>query len=151
MIKTRAKSAAGRRSHAAAKRRQLLDRKIRSTDSDRQSTMTQLQRRWSLPFTNRHHGSLLPQFDVSAVGGSAVVSCVRGAGGHAVASRRTMMRRHRMVRRHIAPEPVFEASSARGDSGACWDAAKQQCKSALVQGLRKGPWTRGAAERGTVV
>ena len=129
MIETRARCAAGTRSHAQVKQCQPFHRKIRSIDSYYQSATTQLQKQWSLPFTNRHHRSLLPQFNFSADGGGAVVSCVRGVGGLAVSSRRTMVRRHRMGCRHIAPELVFEASNALGDSGACGNAAKQQCKS----------------------
>lgn len=128
MIETRARCAAGTRSHARAKLCQPFHRKIRSIDSYYQSTTTQLQKQWSLPFTNRHHRSLLPQFNFSAGGGGAVVSCVRGVGGLAVSSRRTMVRRHGMGCRHIAPGLGFKASNARGDTGACWNAARQQRK-----------------------
>jgi hypothetical protein len=139
MIETRARCAAGTRSHARAKQCQPLDRKIRSIDSYYQSTMTQPQKQWSLPFANRHHRSLLPQFNFSASGGGAVVSCVRGVGGLAVSSRRTMVRRHKIGCRHIAPELVFKASNARGVSGACWNAAGQQFKSCR-------PWEQGLGQ-----
>ena len=135
MIKTRARFAAGTRSYAAAKQRQRLDRKIRSIDSYLQSTMTQLQERWSLPFTNRHHRSLLPQFNSLRV--AEVQSCrVRRVGGILQFLRAAQWCvGTKMGCRHIAPELVFEASNGLGDSGACWNAAKQQCKSAVCRAL----------------
>jgi hypothetical protein len=75
MIATRAKSAAGTRSHASMQQCHELDRKSRSADSHHQSSAAQLQKQWALPFTYRHRPSLLPQFIVSAGGGCHVMAC----------------------------------------------------------------------------
>src|ERR1700757_3419858 len=75
MIQTRARCAAGTRSHALMKQCHELDRKNRSADSHHQSSATQLQKRWSLPFAYRHREALLPQFSVSAGSGCRVMAC----------------------------------------------------------------------------
>jgi len=75
MITTRARCAAGTRSHALMKPCHKLDRKSRSADSHHQSSAAQLQKRCALPFTYRHRRSLLPQLGVSAGGGCRVMAC----------------------------------------------------------------------------
>ena len=75
MIQTRARCAAGTRSHALMQRCHELDRKSRSADSYHQSSAVQLQKRWALPFAYRHRVSLLPQFSVSAGGGCLAMVC----------------------------------------------------------------------------
>jgi len=75
MIATRARCAAGTRSHALMKPCHKLDRKSRSADSHHQSSAAQLQKRCALPFTYRHRRSLLPQLGVSAGGGCRVMAC----------------------------------------------------------------------------
>ena len=75
MIETRAKCAAGTRSHVLMKPCHGLDRKSRSADSHHQSSAAQLQTRWALPFAYRHRRPLLPQFSVSAGSGCRVMAC----------------------------------------------------------------------------
>jgi hypothetical protein len=75
MIETRARCAAGTRSHALMKQCHKLDRKNRSADSHHQSSAAQLQKRWALPFAYRHREALLSQFTVSAGSGCLVMAC----------------------------------------------------------------------------
>ena len=75
MIETRARCAAGTRSHALMKQCHKHDRENRSADSHHQSSAAQLQKRWALPFAYRHREALLSQFTVSAGSGCRVMAC----------------------------------------------------------------------------